>query len=76
MTAEVILYIMNALLLVIVWFSKKTLNSIEKKQDDTLAEVKATNGRVTRLEIGLTEHNRLDDVRFHDLEKRLDRELD
>ena len=75
MTPEIVLYIMNGLLLVILWFSKRTLNSIEEKQDETLQEVKTTNGRVTRLEIGLLEHNKLDDARFSSLEKRLDREL-
>ena len=74
MTLETVLGIAQVFLLVILWFLKKTLASIEEKQDQTLREVRITNGRVTKLETMAMDHNVRDDDRFTSLEKRLDRE--
>ena len=39
-----------------------------------LAEVRKTNGRLTAVEITLKEHDKMDTMRFDELEKRMDRE--
>ena len=74
MTLETVLGVAQALLLAILWFLKRTLTSIEEKQDQTLREVRITNGRVTKLETMAMDHNIRDDDRFTSIEKRLDRE--
>ena len=73
---EMVIGAVQILVALVLWFSKRTLNSIEKKQDEMLKEVKATNGRVTKLETQIVEHNIRDDDRFATLHHRLDRALD
>jgi hypothetical protein len=58
--------IIQGLLTVVIWFVKQTLNEI-------LTEVRKTNGRLVAVETSLQGHFKLDDMRFDELEKRLDR---
>jgi hypothetical protein len=61
-----VLIIIQALLAVIGWFVKRDLTTI-------LREVRKTNGNVIRLDQSLKDHDKLDDERFDNLEKRLDK---
>lgn len=61
-----VLLIFQALLGVIAWFVKRDLSEI-------LREVKKTNGRVTRIEQQITDHDVLDRERFQQIEKSLGR---
>jgi hypothetical protein len=58
---------------VIAWLGKRTLDRIEASQVEVLKEVQVTNGTVIRLEQAITDHDRLDDQRFGNLEKRIDK---
>ena len=62
------------LLALVAWLGKRTLDRIEKSQRELVREVQITNGTVIRVEQKLTDHDRLDEQRFDELEKRLDRE--
>ena len=69
-----ILLLLQALLLLIGFFAKKTLNNIELNQKTMIAELKITNGRVTKIEAKIVAHDKQDDDRhkesldkFHDI---------
>lgn len=67
------LLVIQFLLAIVAWLGKRTLDRIEKTQADVLIEVRTTNGKVIRLEQAIQDHNELDETRFDELEKRLDR---
>ena len=60
---QTILGLMTGILAVLAWVGKQILT-----------EVRKTNGRLTAVEVTLLTHDRMDTVRFDELEKRLDRE--
>lgn len=62
------------LLALVGWLGKRALDRIERTQADLMEEVRVTNGTVIRVEQKLDDHDRLDEQRFDELEKRLDRE--
>jgi len=66
--------IMQILLGLAAWLGKRTLDRIEESQGQIVREVQITNGAVIRVEQKIIDHDRLDEQRFDELEKRLDRE--
>lgn len=67
------LLVIQFLLAIVAWLGKRTLDRIEKTQASVLIEMRTTNGKVIRLEQAIQDHNELDETRFDELEKRLDR---
>lgn len=68
------LLVIQFLLAIVAWLGKRTLDRIEKTQASVLIEMRTTNGKVIRLEQAIKDHDRLDESRFDELEKRMDRE--
>lgn len=62
------------LLFLVAWLGKRALDRIEKEQQTLIIKVDFTNGTVIRLEEGNKAHYKLDDVRFDDLERRIENE--
>ena len=80
METTYIVMVINVLVLVISWFIKQTLREIKDEAstvsdviDEMLKEVKITNGRVTRLETQIVDHNLRDDDRFRMINEKIDR---
>ena len=57
----ILILIIQGLLTVVCFFIKTTVNDIKRTQDKTLSEVRITNGRVTKLEQKVIDHDRQDD---------------
>ena len=75
--------VLSSLTLVVCWFIKRTLSSIECRGaktenvvNKTLLEVRATNGRVGKVEAKIEDHDIRDDDRFTVLTKQVDRLLE
>lgn len=62
------------LLFLVAWLGKRALDRIEREQQNLITQVNFTNGTVIRLEQGMKDHHKLDDVRFDDLERRVTNE--
>jgi hypothetical protein len=56
------------------WFGKNYLRNINENGEQTVKHLQQLNGRVTRLEVQVTEHGRHDDQRFATIEKMFERE--
>ena len=61
----------QVLLALVAWLGKRALDRIESEQKNLIAQVQFTNGTVIRLEQSNTDHHKMDDIRFEDLERRV-----
>lgn len=75
--------ILQILLLVVGWAIKRTVSTVEKKQQtmdvtqkEILVAVNATNGRVIKLEQHSLDHDKRDDERFQDMKDRIEKMRD
>jgi hypothetical protein len=68
-----LMLVFQALIGIIGWIAKSSLSSIKQNSEATIEHLQTLNGRVTRVEVQVTEHSKLDEMRFDALGKQIDR---